>query len=272
MEKRVYRGSRGKGLRYALLFLSLAVVLGGLIRPGTNADIVLGVSATATPIPTDEAFDESPASRRWSLPESRWYALQLGSFEDRESAETLAGQFRGRGAAGYVWADTRMRTLAALYHTRAEADSVRYKLWENHGVDAFAYEIVLPPLTLEMSGMKGQLDILEAAFGRAYALIEALETLSLTLDRQEITVAEANAALRNQAQQCEALTLRLKQRFTEPRHAAVSGLLSMMDAYAASARELDDDAASAALATDVKYSVLEALYALYTICDGLSAT
>ena len=98
--KRVYPRQRepGKWLSYLLLFLSVAVILSGLVSRG--GDLSIQPAATATPIPTDAYFDETVEEREITLPSATWYALQLGAFEGETAAQELAQQFVKRGAAG----------------------------------------------------------------------------------------------------------------------------------------------------------------------------
>ena len=272
MEKRVYRQFPGKGLSYLLLFLSAVVVLSGLLGRGVDDGLVIGVSATETPIPTDEAFDETMETREWTLPGASWCALQLGSFDTQESAQELAAQFRPRGAAGYVWVDQRWRTLAALYETKEDANAVRTKLWETHGIDAFSYVVDLPPMELRMQGMKGQLDILQAAFVHAHGVVAELQALSILLDRQETTVPEAKETLQSLNAQVGGVNLRLKQRFAQPVHETVRGLTELFDSLTVYVSGIAGEPGAVELATQVKYQALDALYRLKTLYDGLSVT
>ena len=189
--KRVYPRQRepGKWLSYLLLFLSVTVILSGLVSRG--GDLSIQPAVTATPIPTDAYFDETVEEREITLPSATWYALQLGAFESETAAEELAQQFIKRGAAGYVWHDGRYRTLAAVYPTREDAQTVREQLSDAHSVDSYLYQIDLPALHLLMKGMKGQLDILEAAFAHANDLTVNRQAVSVAMDRQEMSGEEA---------------------------------------------------------------------------------
>ena len=274
MEKRVFRtaGFGGRLLNGALLFLSAVVLLSGLATGGAGDSMSVAVKPTETPIPLEEAFDETPDSREWTTPRQLWYALQLGTFDNAESAKELAGQYRQRGAAGFVWEDNRFRTLAALYVSREDAQGVRTKLWENHGIDAYPYEIELPALTLRMSGMKGQLDAMQAAFERGQELIAALQDLSTRMDRQETTVGEAQTELQALRESARTVSLRLQQRFAKPRHASVDALIALFDELTAFCDALPKEPSAVELATDVKYQALSTLYRLKTVCDQMSAT
>ena len=271
MEKRVFRRS-GFGLRLlngALLFFSAVLLLSGLLQGKPRSDVTVALKETATPIPLDETYDETPESREWTTPNQTWYALQLGTFDNAEGAEELAAQYKARGAAGYVWHDNRYRTLAALYETKDDAQGVRTKLWENHGIDAYPYEIELPELTLRMKGKKGQLDILQAAFVQAQGLVASLQNLSVRMDRQEETVPDALAEMQLLRSQAQTLSLRLNQRFEAPRNQTVQGLIDTFDDYAVFCDTLNQQASAVELATSIKYEALSALFELKTICDQM---
>ncbi|MEA5016692.1 MAG: SPOR domain-containing protein [Candidatus Limiplasma sp.] len=272
--KRVYpRGhTPGKWLNYLLLFLSATVLLSGFFWRGTGEDVHLSLVATPTPIPTDAVFDETMESREMTLPAVTWYALQLGAFDNEELAAKLAQTYQARGAAGYVWQDTRYRALAALYPTKEDIQAVRSQLSTKHYIETYSYEIGLPPLKLRMRGMKGQLDIIEAGFVHGQDLVEQLQGLSILMDQREVSAAEAMDRLKALGGQMETVSLRLQERFTPPRHQAVQGLLDCFAQYTGFCDGLDAGDNSVELATQVKYQAIAALDALKKIYDGLAST
>lgn len=272
--KRVYPrdGFPRKWLSYLLLFLSAVVLLSGLVWRGNGDGVSIQAAPTPTPIPTDEAFDATLESRDVALPSATWYALQLGAFESEKSAEELAKAFRQRGAAGYVWPDDRYRTLAAIYPTREDAQNVRKQLSEQHQIESYLYQIDLPSLEVRMRGMKGQLDILEAAFLHANDLVARLQEISVVMDRQEKTASEALELLFALRSQTETVSLRLKQRFTAPRHQTVEGLIGCFDAYAEFCSALNEGESAVSLAMMIKHEAISSLYTLKTVYDGLGNT
>lgn len=272
-DKRVYPRQRepGKWLSYLLLFLSAVVVLSGLAWRGGDG-VVIQTAPTATPIPTDVAFDETLEEREITLPGATWYALQLGAFENENAAQELADQFIRRGAAGYVWHDGRYRTLAAVYPSREDAQNVRRQLSELHTVDSYLYQIDLPALHVLMRGMKGQMDILEAAFAHAHDLTLNLNALSMALDRQEVAGDEAREQLAALGGQVETVALRLKQRFSAPRHGTVEGMISCFEDYAAFLTTLSPQDSDVTLAMRVKRQNLSTLKHLKGVYDALSNT
>lgn len=272
--KRVYPQERqlGKWFSYLLLFLSAVIVISGLIWRGNGDGLSIEMTQTPTPIPTDAYFDETPEQREVTLPSATWYALQLGAFESETAAGELAQQFTLRGAAGYVWNDGRYRVLAALYPTQEDAQLVRRQLSEQHMVDSYLYQISLPSLHVRLSGMKGQLDILEAAFAQANALVSSAQAVGIQLDRQETSAAEAVALLKSLCEQTDMMTLRLKQRFSQPVHSTVSGLILCFEDYAAFCGTLSSEDSEVSLSTKLKWQTFSTLHILNDVYDALSNT
>lgn len=271
--KRVYRtgGFPSVWLNYLLLFLSAVVLISGLVWRGDGDEVDIAPLPTLTPIPTGEAFDETRESRDITLQGREWYALQLGVFENEDSADELAERFRARGAAGYVWGDGRFRVLAALYATKDDAQNVRRQLSENHTVDTYIYQIDLPATELRLSGMRGQLDIMEAAFAQAGDCIASLQALAISMDRQEAGVEDARMALEAIAVQCDNMRLRLRQRFPEPRHQTVEGLLACFDDYMLFTGGLGEGVSVVELTVYVKHQAIHALRLLGNVYEGLQA-
>lgn len=271
--KRVYPSERkpAKWVSYSLLFLSAVILFSG-VAARSGGDAVFETVATPSPIPLDAAFDETRETREITLNGSVWYALQLGAFETEEAAGQLAEQFQRRGAAGYLWPEERFRVLAAVYPEKEDAQAVRQQLRDQHDVDSYLFEISIPSVSLRMTGMRGQIDILEAAFLHAEELIRQMERISETLDRQEITPAEAAEELSTLREQVELVALRMEQRFLSPRNAAVTGLIGLMRDYAAFAREKTGQESNALLSRQLKYQTIQTIRLLLELTDALRNT
>ncbi|MDY3243995.1 MAG: SPOR domain-containing protein [Candidatus Limiplasma sp.] len=271
--KRVYPSERkpAKWVSYSLLFLSAVILFSG-VAARSGGDAVFETVATPSPIPLDAAFDETRETREITLNGSVWYALQLGAFETEEAAGQLAEQFQRRGAAGYLWPEERFRVLAAVYPEKEDAQAVRQQLRDQHDVDSYLFEISIPSVSLRMTGMRGQIDILEAAFLHAEELIRQMERISETLDRQEITPAEAAEELNTLREQVELVALRMEQRFLSPRNAAVTGLIGLMRDYAAFAREKTGQESNALLSRQLKYQTIQTIRLLLELTDELRNT
>lgn len=272
-KRRVYPSERksAKWVSYSLLFLSAVILFSG-VAARSGGDAVIQTVATPSPIPLDAAFDETRETQEITLNGSVWYALQLGAFETEEAAHQLAEQFQRRGAAGYVWQDERYRVLAAVYPEKEDAQAVRQQLREQHDVDSYLYEISVPALSLRMTGMKGQIEILEAAFLHADELIRQMERISETLDRQEITPAEAVTELNTLREQVELVALRMEQRFAAPRNTAVERLIALFQDYDAFAREKTGQESNATLSRQIKYQTLRSIRLLLVLTGEMRNT
>ncbi|MFR5855796.1 MAG: SPOR domain-containing protein [Lachnospiraceae bacterium] len=273
-KRRVYPSERkpAKWVSYSLLFLSAVILFSGVAARSGGDAVIRTVATPRLAIPLDAAFDETRETQEITLNGSVWYALQLGAFETEEAAHQLAEQFQRRGAAGYVWQDERYRVLAAVYPEKEDAQAVRQQLREQHDVDSYLYEISIPALSLRMTGMKGQIEILEAAFLHADELIRQMERISETLDRQEITPAEAVTELNTLREQVELVALRMEQRFAAPRNTAVERLIALFQDYAAFAREKTGQESNATLSRQIKYQTLQSIRLLLELIGEMRNT
>ncbi len=270
-EKRVYPSKSRRWTAYALLIVSLALVVTGLFGRGAPMDDVALIPQVApTPDLSAEEYDQTPTERELTLPERTYYTIQLAAYENEQSAMDSAAAFQKRGAAGYVMHDMRYRVLAALYLDRMDAQLVRVQLNETNGLDAYVYPVTLPSITLRMTGSVGQLDALEAACDGALTLLDELQALSVHLDRQTLTAEETVLALREHGETARLLATRLEQRFTPPRHKAVECLQQGLAAFGAAAAAASAKDGSVLLATQTKYQAFALLDTWKTLTELLT--
>lgn len=270
--KKIYPSGHApvRWLSWLLVAAAVLVALGGLFGRRTM-DTVIEPLPAETPFPLEESFDETMDSCEWSLPEVDWYALQLAAFDSEASAAEMAEQFRTRGAAGYLWRDERWRVLAAVYATEEDARSVRQQISQTHGVDSYLYRISLPGAGVSMQGMRGQIEILKAAFEHAASLVSELQQLSLQADQAQYTQEELQTAVMSLGDQVALVSLRLKQRFPEPRNLTVKGLIDLFSDYASfCGKPAEDQAVSFGAA--LKHQTLQSLYLLRQVYHTLGNT
>lgn len=276
MEKqtRVYPAERPRGgfVGKLILFLSALVILSGLFGPAEPNGVSIRTVPSSTPIPLDETFDETITEAEFTLPSSQWFSLQLGAFETEEAAQEIASQFIRRGAGGYVWQDGRYRTLAAVYPSRDDAQMVRQRLLQQHRVETYLYEISLPAMQLRLTGMKGQMEILQAAFLHADDLIHQLYMLSSSMDRQEISVSECCESLSALDETLQAVWLRMNQRFAKPRHEAVNALMELFQSYSEFVHALHANESAVTMGANLKQQTLSSLHMLKHVYDTISHT
>lgn len=270
--KKIYPSGHApvRWLSWLLVAAAVLVALGGLFGRSTM-DTVIEPLPAETPFPLEESFDETMDSCEWSLPEVDWYALQLAAFDSEASAAEMAEQFRTRGAAGYLWQDERWRVLAAVYASEEDARSVRQQISQTHGVDSYLYRISLPGAGVSMQGMRGQIEILKAAFEHAASLVSELQQLSLQADQAQYTQEELQTAVMSLGEQVALVSLRLKQRFPEPRNMTVKGLIDLFSDYASfCGKPAEDQAVSFGAA--LKHQTLQSLYLLRQVYHTLGNT
>ncbi len=232
-QKKVYPSGRAlrRWLGYIMLIFAGLIILSGLASRRTQPDTISSLP-TATPIPLDEAFDETMTTLEWQLPEVEWYALQLGAFEQEESALAMAEQYQKRGAAGYLWQDERYRVLAAVYASEEDARNVRQQISQQHGVESYLYRIHLAPLGVSIHGMRGQIEILQAAFLHAGDLITALQEWGIRCDKADVSHEALLSELESLCEQTQLVSMRMQQRFPKPRAQSVANLIALFEDYA----------------------------------------
>lgn len=256
-------------IRYVMLFLSAVLIVTGLIGKGRGYG-ELAVDVVDTPAPTIDlaAYDETHETRDITLSPVTWHAVQLGAFESEDSAIALAEDFKARGAAGYVYHDTRYRVLAAMYESGEDVAAVRAQLKDLHSIDTYAFEIALPEITLRVGGARGQLDVLSMGYEALIGLVEALNEAALLIDRQELTLSELTSSLAQTRSDIALLSSQLALRFSVPRHASIEELISAFGSFEDFMVSVENTshmslARLAAAAKHEAFSLLDALRRVY---------
>ena len=224
-----------------------------------------------SPAPTLSQAESQGDSRTVTLPGKSWFSLQLGAFENEESAREVAESFRARGAGGLIAHQGNYRVLAAAYESRAQAQTVQQQLRSQHGVEAYIYEINRGEITLKISGQKAQLTALTDAYDALFQAEAQLSALSQGIDRGETGKDAALAALASQRETLSVFQDRLLSLFGENAHVAVGEirqLLIRLEAEIASALGADS---MLALGSQIKYCQLLAITGLADYSANLSA-
>jgi len=181
---------------------------------------------TATPITAD--FDQTIDSREITLAEESWYAIQTGVFSTEEAAVQKADAYTERGAPGTVIRDgEKWRVFIACYGTEEQAASVRTRLEQNQKVDTYLYAWKCPELRLRLSGMIGQMDVVEAGFTLLISCASALRDAAIQLDAGELTTTEAVAAVESLRSQLSLWGQTTRSRFGNKTPDLVQGMLDM---------------------------------------------
>lgn len=262
VERRMYKHRRGQVLaRRTLLFLSALIVVSGLIArlTGTGGITVQTVTEpTATPVAA--SFDETVETRELPCEARVWYALQIGVFSTKDAADAKSGLYADRGAPGYVLADgDKYRVLIASYGDKDDAAAVRERLNSQQNVETYLYEWTVPALTLRLSGMAGQLDVVEAGLALFTQTAERLRDGAVAIDQGEMTLEEGLSAVREMEEQVSLWQATAKARFGKPYPALLEAELALADAWG----KLRDELLSASDLTALSAGMKSRAMALY---------
>lgn len=240
--RRRFRRS-GLGAR-ALMALSALVVLVGLASRITGGEeLSAAVIATPTPTPLTATFDETVETRQVTCPAETWYCLQTGVFSTLEAAQEKSTAYSDRGAPGYVAQDgDKYRVLLSAYGTQEEAQRVRERLDTQQAVDTYVHEMTRPELPLQLTGMRGQLDVIEAAMALLPTLADQWRDAALMVDQGEMTLEEAQRMAAESLEQCRVMLQVLNERFVSPVPALAQRLELLCTAGMEAATRLEEAA------------------------------
>lgn len=262
VEKKMYRRARGQALlrRVLVICILLVIALGVALRLKGSGSLEAQHVPAPTPTPVASAYDETVETREVMLEEEGWYAIQTGIYSTAEAAEEKRDTYAQRGAPGYVNQDgEKWRVYIACYGAKEDATAVRERLSVNQDVETFLHTWVCPEITLRLTGMVGQLDVVEAGLSLMGNAANALRDNAALLDASERTLAEAQSVV-------EALdgSIRLwretaVERFTKPYPELVGLELSLAEAWDAKYTAMQQAEGATALSAAMKLQAM-ALY------------
>lgn len=272
-QRKVYPSGRASGrwLGYIMLIMAAIIVISGMMSQKKQPAAIVAIP-TATPLPLDEAFDETMTTLEWQLPSVEWYALQLGAFDQEESAKALSRQYQSRGAAGYLWQDDRYRVLAAVYASEEDARNVRQQISQQHAVESYLYKIALQPLPVSIHGMQGQIEILQAAFMHSCDLIASLQDWGIRCDRADLSREKLLDELNGLSSQTQLISARMQQRFPKPRAQSVANLILLLDDYSLFCNNVSTIDTQVQLGSALKHQTIKTLDLLRQVYDILGNT
>lgn len=250
-----YPAGRGAQRAITLVVFALALfVLSQVLRPKGGGDLagnpvpILPVTPTPPPMtaqvtqaPTP-VLDEVPkpgfptpnAGREDNgsifIPAQDWYAIQFGAYSNAESAAQQADLYTARGAAGYTLADDKYRVMAAVYPTREDADTIKARLKEAQGIDAYIYRLTTEEVELSVTAAEAQIQALRTGYAALQSTLEGMGRLSADLDKQVITGAQVLLDAQAMRQQVADSKKTLSDVLGSSTSTVVSGLRSLLDA------------------------------------------
>ena len=219
VEKKMYRRARGQALlrRGLVICILLVIGLGVAVRLKGEDRLSAEHVPAPTPTPVTSAYDETVETRQVTLQQESWYAIQTGIYSTAEAADEKRDTYAQRGAPGYVNQDDgKWRVYIACYGAKEDAAAVRERLSTNQDVETFLHTWVCPELTLRLTGMAGQLDVVEAGLSLIGSAANALRDNAALLDGGERTLAEAQSVVEALDESIRLWRETARERFTKP--------------------------------------------------------
>lgn len=233
VERRMYKRARGRAaLRRAMVAVIVALAaLGVIVRQG-GSRLQADYLPAPTPTPVASAYDETVGTREITLDEVQWYAIQTGIYTTRALAEESCDTYARRGAPGYVNQDgDKWRVYIACYGSKEDAQAVRERLRLNQEVETFLHTWVCPGVSLRLTGMAGQADVVEAGLSLLGNAGTALRDGAALLDSGERTQADTLSVAQALDEQVRLWRETARARFTKPYPALLEMELAMADAW-----------------------------------------
>lgn len=132
--------------------------------------------------------DEKPkATETIKVDSMNLYGLQMGAFNNKENAQSIADQLRTKGGAGYVLEDQYQRVMAMMFLNEADANVVKEQL-KGQSVEAQIYDLKCPGVDMEITASKEKIEGIRSSFAMLKDKMGSMETLIKDLDNDKITV------------------------------------------------------------------------------------
>lgn len=248
VERRMYRRRQKRARRRRLMLILLLLTAGAalLVLWGSKPQLQTERIAQPTATPVTSAYDQTIGTREITLPEETWYAIQTGVFSSLEAAQEKAQAYAERGAPGFVVQDgAKWRVFIACYGAEADAAAVRQRLGEIQRVETYLYHWTCEELRLRLTGMAGQLDVVEAGLSLLRQTAEALRDAAILLDAGEMTVTEASHAVADIDGRITLWAQTAKSRFGSQLPEIIRQMLAVTDGWNSRRKALENAADSA---------------------------
>lgn len=248
VERRMYRRKRKQARvrRVLLLLVLMGASVGLILLTGRQPRMEATAIAPPTVTPVAMAFDQSIITREVTLAGTTWYAIQTGVFSSEEAAAEKSQAYTGRGAPGTVVRDgEKWRVFIACYGSETDASAVRQRLGANQRVETYLYRWSCPELRLRLTGMAGQLDVVEAGLSLVRQTAEQLRDAAILLDAGEATATEAARTVAEIDGRITLWAQTARERFGKPYPDLLSELLAITDGWTARRKALEAAAGSA---------------------------
>lgn len=273
VETRMYKRKRQRRKTARIALLMLVLIGGGTLLWGRlSGGLRLEQIGLPTSTPISSSFDKTTDSREVTLAAETWYAIQTGVFSTREAAEQKADAYTERGAPGTVIQEgEKWRVFIACYGTEEQAASVRTRLEQNQKVDTYLYAWKCPELRLRLSGMVGQMDVVEAGFTLLTSGAAAVRDAAIQLDAGELTTAETASAVDEWISQMALWRDTTVSRFGKKMPEMVQTMLVMTESWAGKLGQVKSAETATALSAGLKACAMGMFDDIITWRNGFAA-
>lgn len=273
VETRMYKRKRQRRKTARIALLMLVLIGGGTLLWGRlSGGLRLEQIGLPTSTPISSSFDKTTDTREVTLAAETWYAIQTGVFSTREAAEQKADAYTERGAPGTVIQEgEKWRVFIACYGTEEQAASVRTRLEQNQKVDTYLYAWKCPELRLRLSGMVGQMDVVEAGFTLLTSGAAAVRDAAIQLDAGELTTAETASAVDEWISQMALWRDTTVSRFGKKMPEMVQTMLVMTESWAGKLGQVKSAETATALSASLKACAMGMFDDIITWRNGFAA-
>ncbi len=133
-------------------------------------------TAPALPMKREVSFEENPS-----------YFLQIGVFEDRNNAATLADEMKIKGCAGYIYNDSeKYRVFISGYSNKNDAENVQQRILTDYEMDTKIYELSNTSTKVSVETEENVLAAIEEASQDMLLYLKNAISISQKFDKQEL--------------------------------------------------------------------------------------
>lgn len=157
-----------------------------------------------------------------------FFGIQLGAFNNRENALSIANELKKKGAAGYVLEDQFSRVLAIIFQSQEDTRAVMEQL-KAQAVESQVYELKCPGVDMEITASSEKVKGIESSYQMVMENFGLIESIIKDLDRDKITLEIAIENLKDMRDEIRTKTDQLQAYSTDEEGSPVlSGLRNFL--------------------------------------------
>ena len=229
-----------------------------------NQDTELGEQGTELTLPEDKdqngQDDQTPRlTETINVEAMNFYGIQMGAFNDKQNAQSIADQLKTKGGAGYVLDDQFSRVMAMMFLTEGDAISVKEQL-KNQSVEAQIYELKCPGVDMEITAASEKIEGIKSSFSLLKDKIGVMESIVKDLDNDKITAEIAISKVGEIKNEITAKADQLNQySATQESSQVLSGLKGLLSDQASNLDQITQGNMSdkVAVSSKIKYTYID---------------